>query len=233
MEITRKKFLIGAASTLLIPAVEVAEASSTIITRLPSSKAKRLAWTIDDGVSADAVRSYLDIAEKGEHHLTLFLSSMYPSWRTHSKQITRLIAEGKIQLGNHTVNHKDLTTLNSQQVKKQLLDCHNFMINEYGYDARPYYRPPYGLSNAKVHSAAADLGYTVTTMWYGSFGDNFGVPQERVVRFAKKWIADERILIDHCNRLKTQSSLKQIQDIMRARGLKSVTLKEAFGKNFK
>jgi peptidoglycan/xylan/chitin deacetylase (PgdA/CDA1 family) len=233
MEITRKKFLIGAASTLLIPAVEVAEASSTIITRLPSSKAKRLAWTIDDGVSSAAVRSYLDIAEKGDHHLTLFVSSMYSSWKTHSRQISRLLAEGKIQLGNHTVNHKDLTTLSEKQIKNQLIGCHNFMMGEYGYDARPYYRPPYALSNAKVRSAAADLGYTVTTMWYGSFGDTFGVPQERVVRFAKKWIADERILIDHCNRLKTQSSLKQIQDIMRARGLKSVTLAEAFGKDFK
>jgi peptidoglycan/xylan/chitin deacetylase (PgdA/CDA1 family) len=233
MEITRKKFLIGAASTLLIPAVEVAEASSTIITRLPSSKAKRLAWTIDDGVSADALRSYLDIADKDDHHLTLFVSSMYSSWKTHSKQISRLLAEGKIQLGNHTVNHKDLTTLSEKQIKNQIAGCHNFMMGEYGYDARPYYRPPYGLSNAKVRAAAADMGYTVTTMWYGSFGDNFGVPQERIVRFAKKWIADERILIDHCNRLKTQSSLKQIQDIMSARGLKSVTLTEAFGPDFK
>ena len=207
MEISRQKFLIGAASTLLIPAVEIAEARSTTITRLPASKAKRLAWTIDDGVSADAVRSYLDIAEKGEHHLTLFLSSMYPSWRTHSKQISRLLAEGKIQLGNHTVNHKDLTTLSSQQIKEQLTGCHNFMINEYGYDARPYYRPPYGLSNTKVRSVAAELGYTVTTMWYGSFGDIYGATEDRVAEFSKKWIADERILIDHANRLKTKWSL--------------------------
>lgn len=233
MEITRQKFLIGAASTLLIPAVEVAEARSTVITRLPASKAKRLAWTIDDGVSADAVGSYLDIAEKGEHHLTLFVTSVYSSWRTHSKQISRLLAAGKIQLGNHTVNHSDLTTLNDQQIKKQLMGCHNFMLDEFGYDARPYFRPPYGSSNTKVRSVAAELGYTVPTMWYGSFGDNFGVPEERILYFAKKWIADERIVIDHCNRLKTQKSLTQIQDIMRSRGLHSVTLTEAFGKNFK
>jgi peptidoglycan/xylan/chitin deacetylase (PgdA/CDA1 family) len=233
VEITRQKFLIGAASTLLIPAVEVAEARSTVITRLPASKAKRLAWTIDDGVSADAVGSYLDIAEKGEHHLTLFVTSVYSSWRTHSKQISRLLAAGKIQLGNHTVNHSDLTTLNDQQIKKQLMGCHNFMLDEFGYDARPYFRPPYGSSNTKVRSVAAELGYTVPTMWYGSFGDNFGVPEERILYFAKKWIADERIVIDHCNRLKTQKSLTQIQDIMRSRGLHSVTLTEAFGKNFK
>lgn len=233
MEITRQKFLIGAASTLLIPVVEIAEARSTTITRLPASKAKRLAWTIDDGVSSDAVRSYLDIAEKGEHHLTLFVTSVYSSWRTHSKQISRLLAAGKIQLGNHTVNHKDLTTLNEQQIKKQLMGCHNFLLDEVDYDARPYFRPPYGISNVKVRSVAADLGYTVPTMWYGSFGDNFGVPEERIVRFAKKWIADERILIDHCNRLKTQKSLNQIQDIMKSGGLRSVTLTEAFGKDFK
>ena len=233
MEITRQKFLIGAASTLLIPAVEVAEARSTVITRLPASKAKRLAWTIDDGVSADAVGSYLDIPEKGEHHLTLFVTSVYSSWRTHSKQISRLLAAGKIQLGNHTVNHSDLTTLNEQQIKKQLMGCHNFMLDEFGYDARPYFRPPYGSSNTKVRSVAAELGYTVPTMWYGSFGDNFGVPEERILYFAKKWIADERIVIDHCNRLKTQKSLTQIQDIIRSRGLHSVTLTEAFGKNFK
>lgn len=233
MEITRQKFLIGAASTLLIPAVEVAEARSTIITRLPASKVKRLAWTIDDGVSAGAVGSYLDIAEKGEHHLTLFVTSVYSSWRTHSKQISRLLAAGKIQLGNHTVNHSDLTTLNEQQIKKQLMGCHNFMLDEFGYDARPYFRPPYGSSNVKVRSVAADLGYTVPAMWYGSFGDNFGVPEARILYFAKKWIADERIVIDHCNRLKTQKALRQIQDIMKSRGLHSVTLTEAFGKNFK
>ena len=233
MEITRQKFLIGAASTLLIPTVEVAEARSTIVTRLPASKVKRLAWTIDDGVSAGAVGSYLDIAEKGEHHLTLFVTSVYSSWRTHSKQIARLLAAGKIQLGNHTVNHSDLTTLNEQQIKKQLMGCHNFMLDEFGYDARPYFRPPYGSSNVKVRSVAADLGYTVPAMWYGSFGDNFGVPEERILYFAKKWIADERIVIDHCNRLKTQKALRQIQDIMKSRGLHSVTLTEAFGKNFK
>jgi peptidoglycan/xylan/chitin deacetylase (PgdA/CDA1 family) len=144
-----------------------------------------------------------------------------------------LLAAGKIQLGNHTVNHSDLTTLNEQQIKKQLMGCHNFMLDEFGYDARPYFRPPYGSSNVKVRSVAADLGYTVPAMWYGSFGDNFGVPEERILYFAKKWIADERIVIDHCNRLKTQKSLKQIQDIMRSRGLHSVTLTEAFGKNFK
>jgi len=233
MEITRQKFLIVAASALLIPQVEVAFASSRVISRLPASKTKRFAWTVDDGASTSALGSYLNIAERGEHHMTLFVTSGYSSWRTHSKQIRKLVAEGKIQLGNHTVNHKDLSTLSATEIKKQLLGCHKFMLEEYGYDARPYYRPPYGNSNTQVRSVAAELGYTVSTMWYGSLGDTYGVPEARVIEFANKWILDEHIVIDHSNKIKTHRALEQIQHIAKSRGLRSVTLTEAFGKDFK
>ena len=230
---SRQKFLIGATAALLIPGVEEADARSKIITKLPASKTKRFAWTIDDGISSAAVASYLDIAEKGVHHLTLFVTSSYDSWRSNSKQINRLLDAGSIQLGNHTVRHKDLTTLSTQQVKKELLDCHNFLLNEFDYDARPYFRPPYGISNSKVRSVAADLGYTVPTMWYGSLGDIFGASDDRIELFAKKWIADGRILIDHSNKLKSKKALVQIQQTMKSRELQSVTLRDAFGPNFK
>lgn len=233
MEISRQKFLIGATAALLIPGIDEASAKSTIISKLPASKTKRLAWTIDDGLSTAALSSYLAIAEKGEHHLTLFVTSGYSSWKTHSKQISRLLASGAIQLGNHGVTHKDLTTLSSDQVKNEILGCHKFMLDEYGYDARPYFRPPYGSLNTKVRSIAADIGYTVPTLWYGSLGDIFGASDERIIQFANKWIADGRILIDHSNKIKSKKALDHIQQTMKARGLRSVTLSEAFGQNFK
>jgi len=233
MEISRQKFLVAATTALLLPQAEIADARSTTISMLPASKIKRFAWTIDDGASTAAVGSYLDIAEKTDNHLTLFVTSYYDSWRVHSKQISRLLASGKIQLGNHTLSHKDLTTLNEKQVKNQLLGCHNFLLEEFGYDARPYFRPPYGSSNKKVLSAAADLGYTVPTMWNGSFGDSASTPEWRVVQLASQWIGNRRIVIDHCNRLKSQKARNQILGVIKSRGLRSVTLSEAFGPNFK
>lgn len=233
MEITRQKFLIGAATALMIPQLDIADARSRVISRLPASKARRFAWTIDDGASSSAVASYLNIAEKGEHHLTLFVTSAYSSWKVHSKQIRRLLTEGKIQLGNHTVSHKDLSTLSAKDIETQLYGCHKFLLDEYGYDARPYFRPPYGNSNPKVRSVAADMGYTVPTMWYGSFGDSSSVSADRIIQFANKWLVDERIVIDHCNRLKSQETMDQILHIAKSRGLRSVTLTEAFGKDFK
>ena len=233
MEITRQKFLVAATSALLIPQVEIAEASSTTISMLPTSRTRRCAWTIDDGVSSSAVGKYLDIAEQGDNHLTMFVTSTYASWRHHSKQISRLLDAGKLQLGNHTVTHKDLTTISETEIKKELYGCHKFLLEEFGYDARPYFRPPYGSTNPKVRAVAAELGYSVQTIWYGSFGDANSFDEERIYNFANKWIANGRIVIDHSNRMKSQHLLNQIQGIVKTRGLHSVTLTEAFGKNFK
>ncbi|MEI8231619.1 MAG: polysaccharide deacetylase family protein, partial [Actinomycetes bacterium] len=144
MEITRQGFLVAATSALLIPQVELAEAKSTTIFGLPNSTTRRFAWTIDDGASSAAVGSYLNIAERHSQNLTLFVTSCYASWRTHSKQISRLLDSGKIQLGNHTVSHKDLTDISDAEIKTQINGCHKFLMNQFGYDARPYFRPPYG-----------------------------------------------------------------------------------------
>jgi peptidoglycan/xylan/chitin deacetylase (PgdA/CDA1 family) len=233
VEITRQKFLVAASAALLIPQVELAAAKSTTISMLPASKTRRIAWTIDDGASSSAIASYLDIAEKGEQRLTFFVTSSYPSWREHSKKISRLLDAGKIQLGNHTVKHRDLTTISQSEIRKELSGCHKFLLEEFGYDARPYFRPTYGSTNETVRSVAAELGYTVPTMWYGSFGDTSNVAESRILQFAGKWIVNGRIIIDHANRMKSKHCLDQIQSIIRARGLHSVTLTEAFGKNFK
>ena len=233
MEITRQSFLVAATSAILIPQVEVADARNSPIYGLPKSSSRRFAWTIDDGASAGAVGTYLNIAEHHNQNLTLFVTSSYSSWRTHSKQISRLLHSGKIQLGNHTVSHKDLSRISGAEIRTQISGCHKFLMNEFGYDARPYFRPTYGNWNAKVLRVAAELGYTVPTMWYGSFGDSGDTPESRFVQLANKWIANGRIVIDHANRVKSEHALHEILGTINSRLLHSVTLREAFGTNFK
>lgn len=233
MEITRQSFIVAATSALLIPQVQIADARTFPISMLPASSTRRFAWTIDDGASSAAVGAYLNIAENHSQHLTFFVTSCYSSWQTHSAQISRLLGAGKIQLGNHTVSHKDLTKISSAEIKTQIYGCHKFMMEEFGYDARPFFRPTYGNWNLKVLQIAAELGYTAPTMWYGTLGDSGNTPESRVLQLANQWIANRRIVIDHANRLKTQHALDQILGIIRTRGLHSVTLREAFGTKFK
>jgi hypothetical protein len=70
-------------------------------------------------------------------------------------------------------------------------------------------------------------------MWYGSIGDSGSTPEAKMIDLAVKWITSGRIVIDHANRVKSHHTLDQIMRVIEARGLKSVTLREAFGKNFR
>ena len=229
VEINRKSFLLAGASALILP--EVAEARTKPISMLPESANRRFAWTVDDGVSSSAIGEYLNLASKNNVHLTFFVTSAYPSWKKHSSQIIDLLAQKKIQLGNHTVHHKNLTETSPAVVRSELEGCHNFLLDVFDYDARPYFRPTYGYWNQQLLQIAGELGYTVPVMWYGSLGIEES-PAE-TLRLANKWIANGRIVIDHANSYKSSNELLRIFDIINHRKLKSVTLREAFGNNFK
>lgn len=231
VELDRRSFLLGAGLPLLASAE--ATARNSVICNLPSSKTRRFAWTVDDGVSSTALKSYLSIAENYDQHITFFVTSSYSSWRKHSAQIQRLLAKGKIQLANHTNTHKDLTQVANSVIKKELLDCHNFILNEFGYDARPYFRPTYGNWDQRVLAVANDIGYSAAMKWAGTLGDTAYVPETDLLKLARTWILNGHIIVDHANKLKTGHEISGILDIIHSRGLHSVTLREAFGKNFK
>ena len=232
MLINRKSFLLASAATVMLPA-QTALARTKPIYMLPTSSTRRFAWTIDDGASSSAIKNYLDLAQKHDQHLTFFVTSCYSSWSNNATQIKELLGQGKIQIANHTFSHKDLVSSSDKVVKDELNRCNDFIFKHFDYQAKPYFRPTYGYWNQHLIELAASLGYTVPVMWYGSFGDSGNTPEGRIVQLASKWIANGRIVIDHANRMKSQHALNQILGIIQARGLKSVTLDEAFGVNFK
>jgi len=232
MEFNRKGFLLAATSALLIPA-QSAQARTRPIYYLPKSSTRRFAWTIDDGVSTSAVSAYLDMAEEHNQHLTFFVTSCYSSWRKNSDQIHRLISQGKVQLANHTLSHRDLTKSSDAVVRNQLLECHRYLLNEFGYDARPFFRPTYGYWNQRVINLAAELGYTAPMMWMGTLGDTAHLPAAKTISLANQWIENGRIVVDHANSVKSPAEMSGILKVIQARGLKSVTLREAFGRDFR
>lgn len=232
MELNRKGFLLAASSALLIPA-ESAQARTKPIYYLPKSSSRRFAWTIDDGVSNSAVRAYLDMAEEHNQHLTFFVTSCYSSWTKNATQISRLIKSGKVELANHTLSHRDLTKSSDAVVKNQLLECHRFLLNEFGYDARPFFRPTYGYWDQRIIKIAAGIGYTAPMMWMGTLGDTANLPMEKTLSLANQWIVNGRIVVDHANSVKSAKEMAGILRIIQARNLQSVTLREAFGKDFR
>jgi peptidoglycan/xylan/chitin deacetylase (PgdA/CDA1 family) len=124
--------------------------------------------TFDDGYASQYTAARPLLASHGMHG-TFFIpskrigSSTYMSWQ----QVTALAADGN-EIGGHTLDHKNLTTVSAAEARRQVctdrnvLLAHEFAVTDFAY--------PYGAFNSAVESVVAACGYNSarTTAWYGT-----------------------------------------------------------------
>ena len=187
-----------------------------------------MAITIDDGVDSSVVDAYLDFAKDSGVRLTFFVTGCYPSWTDNREKMRPLVESGQIQLANHTWTHPDLTTLSEGGIIDELTQCENLLRNTYGVTGAPFIRPPYGGRSSYTDSVCAKIGYTTTTMWYGSFGDSGQLTPEVLLGEAQKWLLAQHIVIGHANFPTVTSVYGQIIDILRQRSLQTATLDDVY-----
>ncbi len=200
------------------------------IEHLPASESKRIAWTVDDGASVTALRSYIDLLEKHEDlRMTMFVLAGAHSWKTLANPLSELAQSGQLQMANHTVNHINLTHATNRKIKQELVLAGRFIEDNFGVQAGPYWRPPYGYINQHVMKVAAEAGFDRPVLWYGSTGSNSGVSSAAVWANCQKWMQNGRIVIDHANSQSTVNNFGRIRALLAARHLQTVTLTDAFG----
>ena len=209
------------------PATRVALPGKGVLSVLPG-QGDLLALTVDDGVSSDVVRLYTQFAKDTGVRLTYFVNGTYRSWSDNAPLLRPLVESGQIQLGNHTYSHPDLTTLAPVRIAEEIRRNDAFLTKTYGIDARPYLRPPYGRHNPAVDAVAADLGYTVTTMWSGSLADSTVIIEDYIVKMAETYFRPQNIVIGHLNHLPVTHVYGRLVDLIRHRGLRTVTLNDVF-----
>lgn len=197
------------------------------LTKIPG-EGDLLALTVDDGVSSEVVRAYTQFAKDTGIRLTFFVNGVYDSWTENVDLLRPLVDSGQIQLGNHTWSHPDLTTLPKDQIAQQLSRNDQFLKKTYGIGAKPYWRPPYAKRNAAVDAVAADLGYTVPTLWSGSLSDSTLIHEDYIVKMADEYFIPQSIVIGHLNHLPVTHVYPQLVDIIRDRDLRTVTLNDVF-----
>lgn len=197
------------------------------LSRLPGD-GDLLALTLDDGANSEVVRRYTQFAKDTGIRLTYFVNGVYQSWRENAPLLRPLVDSGQIQLGNHTWSHADLSILGKDQVADELQRNHDFLRNTYGVDATPYFRPPYGNSNAHVETVATDMGYRVTTLAAGSLADSQPAAHAAILEMADKYFIQQNIVVGHLNHLPVTEVHAALLDIIRSRGLRTVTLNDVF-----
>jgi peptidoglycan-N-acetylglucosamine deacetylase len=187
-----------------------------------------MAWTIDDGTDPDVVLAYAQLAEQTGNRLTFFLNGNQPSWTMHAHRLRPLVESGQIQLGNHTWSHPDLRALSTQGIQDQLQRNEDFIQTTYGVSAKPFYRPPFGYVNAHVRTAAAAIGYTAPTLWYGSLSDSSVLTSDQISAFGDQWFGAGRVVIAHANHPGVIGAMQHLVDLVVQRGLRTVTLRDVF-----
>ncbi|WP_345349003.1 polysaccharide deacetylase family protein [Rhodococcus olei] len=197
------------------------------LTALPGS-GTNLALTVDDGTDPAVVGAYIQFARDTGARFTFFVTAVYDAWTVHRDALRPLVDSGQIQLANHTWDHPDLTKLSASRVADQLRRTRDFLTNHYGVDGTPYFRPPYGFHNAAVDAAAADLGYTVPTLWYGSLSDSTLITEDYLLECARKYFTPQALVIGHANHPPVTHVYPQLADVIRQRGLSMVTLDDVF-----
>jgi peptidoglycan/xylan/chitin deacetylase (PgdA/CDA1 family) len=196
---------------------------ASTITALPGP-GNSMALTVDDGASPEVVGAYIQFARDTGARLTFFVTTYYDSWNIHRNALRPLVDSGQIQLGNHTWDHPDLTKLSSSTVANQLDRAKTYLRNNFGVDGTPYFRPPYGRHNGTVDKVAADLGYSVPTMWYGSLSDSGVITEDYLIECARKYFNPQTIIIGHANAPAVTHCYGRLVDIIKERNLSLVTL---------
>ena len=145
---------------------------------------KKIYLTFDCGYEAGFTNQILDILKENDVKASFFITAHYLN--SANDIVKRMIEDGHI-VGNHTVNHKCLPTINDSQIKDEIMKLHNSVYEQFEYEMS-FFRPPKGEFSERVLDITNSLGYT-TVMWSSAYDDWDNEKQNRE-EYGKKKILE-------------------------------------------
>ncbi len=127
---------------------------------------KRLYLTFDEGYENGYTGQILDVLKEYNVKAAFFVTKPYIERET--ELVKRMLSEGHT-VGNHTMNHPDMTTLSTEKIRDELNGL-NKIYNGLTGESMKYMRPPEGVFSEKVLAVSKDLGYK-TIFWSFAYKD--------------------------------------------------------------
>ena len=181
-----------------------------------NSNEKNVYLTFDNGYEAGYTEKILDSLKNTNVKATFFITAHYLN--TASDIVKRMIEEGHI-VGNHTVNHKDLTKLSDEEIKDEIMNLHNAVYEKFGYEMK-YFRPPKGESSERVIKITKEFGYT-TVMWSSAY-DDWDKDKQNREEYGKKKIIDNihngAVILLHATSKDNSVILESVINEVKSRG---------------
>lgn len=183
-----------------------------------------IALTFDDGPNPYYTPQILAVLQQYRVKATFFCVGQQVA--RYPNLIKQEYADGNL-IGNHSWSHADLALLTNDEIDSQINLTSNLIQQVIG--VRPtFFRPPYGIVNARVLSKANLLGLT-TIIWNDEARD-WATPGTSVIASRILSLAgDGAIILMHDgggDRSQTIAALPTIITTLRLRGYQFVTLQQ-------
>lgn len=202
------------------------------IYRVGDRASNKVAITFDDGPSREFTPAILEILKQYDVPATFF---MVGSHVEKYPDIARQIVEDGHAIGNHTQNHRNIPTLSTVELQKEILEA-TAIITEVTGEYPSFVRPPRGMYDDRLRRLSKLLGQEIV-LWSISTRDwRFGVTASYIERLVDSKVRGGDIILFHDSgallkneggdRRATVLALPKVIEIIRAKGLEIVPLAE-------
>lgn len=184
---------------------------------------KKIALSFDAAWGNEDTQEILDILAEEDVHVTFFMTG---GWVSKYPDDVKRIAEAGHDLGNHSENHLQMSTLSMEQCTEELQKAHDRVKELTGIDMA-LFRPPYGDYNDTLINAATNLGYKVIQWDVDSLDwKDYGVDSIINTVCNHKHLGNGSIILMHNGATYTSQALKEVIQNLKSQGYEIVPISE-------
>ena len=163
----------------------------------------------------------LDILKKNDVHVTFFMTG---GWVESYPDDVKAIAKAGHELGNHSENHKQMSTLSAGECKEEIMKVHNKVKELTGTDMRVF-RPPYGDYNDNLINVVKECGYNAIQWDVDSLDwKDYGTDSILNTVLNHKHLGNGSIILCHNGAKYTAQALEQLITGLKEKGFTLVTM---------
>lgn len=189
---------------------------------------KKVSISFDATWGAERTPKILEILNEYDIKTTYFVTGIwaeeYPDW------VMKIAEEGH-ELGNHTDSHPHLNELSAEQIKDELKNVEEMVLELTGKRTK-LFRPPFGEYNNNVIQTADDLGYK-TIQWSIDSLDWKNLSKDNIFQRVTANPHNGAIILFHNDGLNTPDALPDIIEFYKDNGYEIVPISELiYKKNY-
>lgn len=171
--------------------------------------------TMDCGFDNPETALILDTLKEKNVKATFFVTSMF--YNARPDLIQRMIDEGH-RIGSHSINHKNMTTLDIATQTNEIMDVVNKLKNDFGYDCK-LFRFPEGQFSDQTLALVDNLGLK-SVFWSYAYNDYSATqpPVDESLAKAVKYVHPGAIYLLHASSSTNRAFLGDWIDQVRGLG---------------